>query len=133
MTQVTALAAVKTLSRVHVWSPNVDHAEALVRNLVKTGFSALTSPAPGEACGRSEVGSTITSSKTAFPGPGDVEFLQHLNVCGSNQPERAEVSPEVVAKFETVVVDSLEQAREESGDLIEAAKLGASSGVRQWS
>ena len=43
---------------------------------------------------------------------------------GSNFRNRAEVPPELVARRQTVVVDQMEAAQLESGDLIQAAEAG---------
>jgi ornithine cyclodeaminase len=43
---------------------------------------------------------------------------------GSNQPARNELPPELVESAEVVVVDQLEAARLESGDLLAAEKSG---------
>jgi len=43
---------------------------------------------------------------------------------GSNQPTRNELPPELVGAAELVVVDQLEAAQLESGDLLEAEKSG---------
>ena len=77
-----------------------------------------------EAFLSSDVCTTITASKQPFVGRSDVRDLSHLNVCGSNWGDRAEVTPEAVAEFGTVVVDDLEQAKLESGDLIAAEREG---------
>jgi len=81
--------------------------------------------------------STITSSREAFLGKVDLEQVSHVNVCGGNVPEHAEVTAEAVGSFDTVVVDDLAQAKAEYGDLIQAASSGrfaweSASSSGQW-
>lgn len=42
----------------------------------------------------------------------------HVNAVGSNQPKRRELPSELIARADWIAVDSREQARMESGDLL---------------
>lgn len=124
MTQVLAMSVVASLESVIVWSPNGEHRRTLVRRLGRLGFVAKEGRSPREALTGSQVASAITSSRDPFIRRGDVRTVMHLNLCGSNSPDRSEASPDCIAEFQTVVVDDARQSREESGDLIIAAKKG---------
>lgn len=125
LTQVTAMAAIASLPVVRVWSQDMAHARRFVGQLEGLGFEASAADTP-EAAGRSaNVGSAITSSKEPFLGAEAVKNLEHLNLCGSNTPDRAEARPDAVAGFRNVVVDDVRQARVEAGDLIQAERAGA--------
>ena len=66
---------------------------------------------------------TITNSKNPFV---KYEFLNkgtHINAFGSNLPERVELYPDVLKNADLIVVEDIDQAREEAGDLIMAEKM----------
>ncbi|MEM3680411.1 MAG: ornithine cyclodeaminase family protein, partial [Metallosphaera sp.] len=66
---------------------------------------------------------TITTATSPFL---KLEYLQkntHVNAMGSNLPERIELYPEVIKAAKTIVVENIEQAKEESGELILAEKM----------
>lgn len=50
----------------------------------------------------------------------DVQRGTHINGIGSYQPDMKELDPNIFTQAESVVVDDLEGAKEESGELIEA-------------
>ncbi|MDA4120962.1 MAG: ornithine cyclodeaminase family protein [Thaumarchaeota archaeon] len=127
ITQVRAIAAVTHLSAVRVWSPNKAHRESFARKLGEAGFDASASDTPQAAAKGADVGTTITSSNDPFLDLETVAGLQHLNICGGNNPDRSEIASEAVGSFLTVAVDDLPQAKVEYGDLIQAAAAGTFS------
>ena len=127
MTQVLAVAAVTSVSEVHVWSPNEEHREGFRQKLNGAGFDAESFGSASEALRGVEVASTITSSREPFIDRAAIEHLSHLNACGSNSADHSELTAAAVANFATVVVDDLPQARTEYGDLIQAAQTGSFS------
>jgi ornithine cyclodeaminase/alanine dehydrogenase-like protein (mu-crystallin family) len=48
----------------------------------------------------------------------------HINAIGSNAATRRELDGEAVVRSDRIVVDDLEQAQQESGDLIAAVQAG---------
>lgn len=124
LTQVLAVKEVASLESTKIWSPSRPHMAAFLDTLKKAGIDATGAETVGQAFADSDVGTTITSSKESFVGLEDVRDLSHLNVCGSNRSERAELTPEAVSSFATIVVDDLEQAKKESGDLVAAERVG---------
>jgi ornithine cyclodeaminase/alanine dehydrogenase-like protein (mu-crystallin family) len=124
LTQVLAMREVASLETTKVWSPNSAHLDAFLKRLSVSGVEAVESHTLREAFAASDVGTTITSSKSPFVGLEDAKDLVHLNICGSNWQDKAEATPEAVASFATIVVDDLEQAKQEAGDLIAADREG---------
>jgi ornithine cyclodeaminase/alanine dehydrogenase-like protein (mu-crystallin family) len=124
MTQVRAIAAVKSLAEVKVWSPDRAHREAFARRLSVAGLSASASDTPASAADGAQIGTTITAAKVPFLDAKVVAGLSHLNVCGGNNPDQSEITSDAVGSFQTVVVDDLAQAKVEYGDLIQAANAG---------
>ncbi|MDE1857616.1 MAG: ornithine cyclodeaminase family protein [Thaumarchaeota archaeon] len=124
LTQALALGAVMKLNEVRVWSRTRSHGEAFAKLLQERGFEARQFETPAKAAQGADVVSTITSSKEAFLGKVDLEHVSHVNICGGNVPDHAEVTAEAVGSFDTVVVDDLAQAKAEYGDLIQAVTAG---------
>jgi alanine dehydrogenase len=124
LTQVLAVSAVTSLEEVRVWSPNTGHREAFARRLVGLGFRASAFETPAQALDGSQVACAITSSREPFLDDRSLNGVEHLNLCGGNNPEHAEIAPEALGAFGTVAVDDLLQAKVEYGDLIQAAQAG---------
>jgi ornithine cyclodeaminase/alanine dehydrogenase-like protein (mu-crystallin family) len=127
LTQVTALAAVTSISEVRVWSPDRAHREIFANGLRDSGFDAKAYDTSRGAAAGAEVASTITSSRLPFLDRKEVESFRHVNICGGNNPGHSEITPAAVGTFDSVVVDDLPQAKVEYGDLILAAAAGTFS------
>ena len=61
---------------------------------------------------------TMTNAKDPVLEAGWVEPHAHINAAGANQANRRELPAELVRAAGLIAVDSIEQARGESGDLI---------------
>jgi ornithine cyclodeaminase/alanine dehydrogenase-like protein (mu-crystallin family) len=127
LTQVLAVAAVRALREVRVVSRDPTHRDAFVATLKGALPGTIgIHPAGGmrDAVEGADVLTTITSAaRPLFPG----EWLragQHLNVCGSNYPDRREIDGRVVARADLVVADDADAARLEAGDLLLAEREG---------
>jgi alanine dehydrogenase len=127
LTQVLAVAAVRPLREVRVVSRDPAHRDAFVATLRGTLPGTIAIHPAGsmrDAVEGADVLTTITSAaRPIFPG----EWLragQHLNVCGSNYPDRREIDGRVVARADLVVADDAEAARLEAGDLLLAEREG---------
>jgi len=128
LTQVLAVAAVRKLREVRVFSRDPDHRSAFGDRLGATlGVPVRPMASLRDAIDGAEIVTTITSAgQPIFPG----EWLhagQHLNVCGSNIPNRREVDGRTIARADLVVADDVDAARLEAGDLILAEREGQMS------
>jgi ornithine cyclodeaminase/alanine dehydrogenase-like protein (mu-crystallin family) len=131
LTQVLAVAAVRPLREVRVFSRNAGHRAAFADQLstvLDVPVRAMASLR--DAVDGAEILTTITSAaQPIFPG----EWLhagQHLNVCGSNLPDRREVDGRTIARADLLVADDVDAARLEAGDLILAEREGQLSWAR---
>jgi len=129
-TQVLALDAVRDLEEIRIFSRSSERREALVQRLAgstRARLHAVTSS--DEAVRESDIVTTITTSeKPVFSGallPGDC----HVNAAGGNLASKAEIDVKTVSRATLVVVDSVEQARTECGDLLAAEREGDFSWV----
>ncbi len=82
-----------------------------------------------EAVDAAEILSTITSAAHPIVAGEWLQAGQHLNVCGSNFPDRREVDARAVARA-NVVADDVEAAQLEAGDLLLAEREGELSWSR---
>src|SRR5579884_3175594 len=118
--QVEAIRAVRAIREVRVWSRNADRASAFAEEI-----GANHAPSAEAAVHGARIVVTATNSKdpvldAAWIGPGTL-----VNAMGSNAANRRELPADLVSRAGTVVVDSLEQARIEAGDLILAGSWDA--------
>lgn len=111
------------VKKVFVTSRTRETAEALAEHARALGVKAAVVDEPVEAF--SEVGLIVTATTSREPvlteGVRDGTFVAAV---GSFEPEAAELPPGLIAGS-AVVVDTLEGAKEEAGDLIRAKKSGA--------
>jgi len=133
LTQVLAVAAVGTLREVRVFSRSATHRDAFVAEL-KGHLSGTVSVRPAgslrEGVDGADILTTITTAADPiFPGAW-LEPGQHLNVCGSNVPDRREVDGRAVARADLVVADDVDAALVEAGDVLLAERDGQLSWAR---
>ena len=114
---------------VSVASRTAGKAEALAEHARSLGMEARALTGPDEALGEAlgEVGLVVTATTSREPVlPEEVPDGTFVAAVGSFEPEAAELPPGLVSRS-TVVVDTIEGAREEAGDLIRAQEAGAFS------
>ena len=119
--QLEAVAAVRKLTRVRVWSRSAEKRARFAAEM--SGLLGL----PVEAAGSAEsavrgAGIIVTATYAKDPVLEDewVPENSHVNAVGSNNPDRRELPAELIGRAGLIAVDSLEQARIEAGDLIQA-------------
>jgi ornithine cyclodeaminase/alanine dehydrogenase-like protein (mu-crystallin family) len=117
--QLMAVCAARPIRTVRVYSRNAARAQAFAEALSAQLGIAITPVASAQAAVR-DADVVITATSTRDPVLlGDwLEGGQHVNAVGSNQPARRELDSDAVVRCDRIVVDSLEQARIEAGDLL---------------
>ena len=132
LTQALAVAAVRRLGEIRVFSRNPQHRTGFVQELrdrLQDQISVVHASEIRQAIDGADIITTITSAgRPIFPGSWLREG-QHLNVCGSNIPDRREVDGRAIARADLVVADDADAARLEAGDLI----LAERDGLWDWS
>ncbi len=122
-TQMLAVAAVRPLTRIQVYSRDRDRRESFAeRTSSQTGIEVVPADSPQAALKGADIIVTATTSRTpVFDGtllaPGS-----HVNAVGSNMLSKAEIDINTVSRSSLIVVDSLEQAQQEAGDLLGPAE-----------
>jgi ornithine cyclodeaminase/alanine dehydrogenase-like protein (mu-crystallin family) len=126
-TQLEAVLAVRRLRRIRVWSRSPEKRAAFAARC-REAFSV---PIEAVATAREAVEGApivITATSAREPVLEAAWVAKDALVCaiGSNHPARRELPAELIWSARRIVVDSIEQARIESGDLLLALP------VEQW-
>ena len=115
---VTAMAAVRSLREVRVWSRNPDRGRSLVLAAEsELGIPVRLAAGPREAVEGADIVCTVTAASTpvvqsSWIGPGT-----HLNAIGAHRPAERELDSETVRQAR-VFVDYMPTAMEEAGDIL---------------
>jgi ornithine cyclodeaminase len=118
ITQVAAVHAVRPLKRLRVWSPRAEsRAQFVALARTKFKFDVVDAPTLEDCVKDAPIVSTVTRAKDPFLFLRHLAPGAHLNAVGAIIPEFAEIAPEVVAAAARIVVDNLEQVRENSREL----------------
>jgi alanine dehydrogenase len=119
--QLEAMRAVRTLRSVRVWSRSEEKRKAFA---AECSIKAVNTAA--EAVHGADIIVTATNSKDPVLEADWISPGAHINAMGSNQAGRRELPAELIQRADRIVVDSIEQSRLESGDLLLAW------GAEQW-
>ena len=120
-----AIAAVRPLRRVKVFSRNAERLAAFCSKMAeRLKIEVVPASSAEETVRGSDIVSTITTSamplfEAAWLSPGT-----HINAAGSNSLIRREVGEDVLKLSRPIVVDSVDSALKEAGDLLPAMEKG---------
>lgn len=114
--QIEAVRTVRPIRRILVWSRNPVTASALAD---RVGGEAVSEPGDGVAV--ADIISTATPSRRPLFDDEVVKSGTHINAIGAYTPEMCEIPAETVRRA-YVVVDDLDAAESEAGDLIQAER-----------
>ena len=118
-TQLEGLLSVFDCGLVHVYSRHPENARSFARRMQsKFGVEARAHEKVGEATRNATVISSITNSNEAIFSRKDLGEKYHVNLCGGNLPMRREAAEDVLAESDIVVVENIEQALKETGEII---------------
>ena len=124
-TQSLALSRVIELKELRVFSRNAEKRAAFAAEQEEQlGVHTVDAPSAEAAVRGADIVVTVTTSHTPVIEAAWVEPHAVIAAIGSNFRNRAEVTPELVERAQTVVVDQLGAAQLESGDLIQAHEAG---------
>jgi ornithine cyclodeaminase/alanine dehydrogenase-like protein (mu-crystallin family) len=123
-THLEAIAAVRPLRRVRIWSRNPEHAVNLVRESAARYPATIDAVPTAEAAVR---GADVVATVTASPQPvlqrPWVKDGAHLNAVGSSIPTTREIDTATMAAAR-LFVDRRESALNEAGDVLIAIREG---------
>ncbi|HUG32006.1 MAG TPA: ornithine cyclodeaminase family protein [Acidimicrobiia bacterium] len=114
--QIEAVRVVRDIDRILVWSRTLESARAMAE---RVGGEAIEDA--DEVVRQADIVSCATPATEPLFSEPSVRPGTHINAVGAFTPEMAELSPEVLERA-YVVVDDLEAAAVEAGDLIQAGR-----------
>ncbi len=125
-TQLEACAVARELEEVRVWSRRSESAAQFCERMApRLGLHVHAVATAQEACRGADLIVTATTAREPVLLGAWIEPGVHINAVGSNHARRRELDAEAVRRCGLVTTDLLDQARLESGDLIEAAREAA--------
>ncbi len=122
---IEALASVRPLTRIKVFARRRDRLVEFCQQMAeRVGIDVVAAESAREAVLDSDIVSTVTTAASPlFEG----EWLgagTHINAAGSNSLIRRELGEDVLKRCRLIVVDSVETALREAGDLLPSLEKG---------
>jgi ornithine cyclodeaminase len=115
--QIQAVRAVRPIDRVIIWSRNPVNARMLAEMVGGEHVEDAD-----EAAAQADVISCATPATSPIFSESSAREGSHVNAIGAFTPEMVELAPDLLERA-YVVVDDLEAASSEAGDLIQAGRL----------
>lgn len=120
-----ALVAVRPVRRVKVHARNAERLTIFcARMSERLGIEVVPLASPEEVVRGSDIVSTVTTSSTPLFSADWLSPGTHVNAAGSNSLIRRELGEDVLKRCSPIVVDSLETALREAGDLLPLLEKG---------
>ncbi len=118
-TQLEAVAAVRKLELARVYGRDATKREKFCKIMSeRIGIPVQPSSSAGEAVRGADIVCTATTASQPVVSGADLAPAVHINAIGANHAHKRELDDEAVASADVIVVDSVEQSRQEAGDLI---------------
>lgn len=120
-TQLEAMLAVRKITEARIWSRDAAKRAAFAAEASgRFGIPVRAVETAEQAVRGAAIVVTATFAKEPVLAADWVAPGAHINAMGSNQAGRRETPEDLVRRADWIVVDSIEQARMESGDLMMA-------------
>lgn len=118
-TQLEAIAAVRKLEAARVYGRDAAKREKFCAEMsTRLGIPVNAGGSVGEAVRGADIVCTATTASQPVVLGSDLSPAVHINAIGANHSHKRELDDEAVACADVIVVDSVEQSRQEAGDLI---------------
>jgi ornithine cyclodeaminase/alanine dehydrogenase-like protein (mu-crystallin family) len=118
-TQLEAVAAVRKLESARVYGRDAAKRENFGSEMsARLGIPVTPCGSSGEAVRGADIICTATTASQPVVFGADLTPAAHINAIGANHAHKRELDDEAVASADVIVVDSVEQSRQEAGDLI---------------
>jgi alanine dehydrogenase len=118
-TQLEAVALVRPLASARVYGRNARRREDFCKEMTeRIGIPVRPCASAAEAARGADIVCTATTASDPVLHGADLAAGMHINAIGANHAHKRELDDEAVAGTDVIVVDSVEQSRQEAGDLI---------------
>jgi alanine dehydrogenase len=122
-TQLEAIAAVRKLESVRAYGRDPERRSQFAKEMTRRlGVPVTGVASASEAVRGADIVCTATTASQPIVSGADLGNGVHINAIGANHAHKRELDDETVASADVIVVDSVEQSRQEAGDLIIAFK-----------
>ncbi|WED43880.1 ornithine cyclodeaminase family protein [Legionella cardiaca] len=128
VTQLEAIAAVREIKRVSLWSRHKENAD-LFAEAIQEHFEVKTYKDVKAAVKDADIICTATASKEPLVHLKDINPSVHINAIGSHSKEMREIANDVLAKA-IVIIDQKKAALAEAGEIINAIENKALTKAR---
>lgn len=118
LTQLEAVAAVRPIKHVSIWSRNINNAKEFAKKLTDNYDIQVCESIP-QAIKNADIICTATGSNEPLIYSHDITSHVHINAVGSHSPSMLEISPELLGSS-MVIADQLTAVLKESGEIIRA-------------
>jgi ornithine cyclodeaminase/alanine dehydrogenase-like protein (mu-crystallin family) len=120
-TQLEAVARVRSIRQAKVFSRSPENRAGFAKAMeAALNLPVVPVASAREAAEEADIVITATNARDPVLAGEWLEPGMHVNAVGSNHARRRELDAEAVRRADLIVADSVEQARAESGDLIQA-------------
>lgn len=118
-TQLEAIAAVRKLKSARVYGRNAERRKQFCEEMSsRIGVPVEPANSSSEAAQGAHILCTATTASQPVVSGADLASGLHINAIGANHAHKRELDDDAVAGADVIVVDSIEQSRQEAGDLI---------------
>ena len=118
-TQLEAVAAVRKLESARAFGRHAAKRERFCTEMSqRLGIAVTPCDSASEAVRGADIVCTATTASQPVVQGADLAPGAHINAIGANHAHKRELDDEAVASADVIVVDSVEQSRQEAGDLI---------------
>ncbi len=118
-TQLEAIAAVRKLESARAYGRDTAKREKFCAEMSpRLGIPIKPCSSASEAVRGADIVCTATTASQPVVSGADLAPGAHINAIGANHAHKRELDDEAVASADVIVVDSIEQSRQEAGDLI---------------
>jgi ornithine cyclodeaminase/alanine dehydrogenase-like protein (mu-crystallin family) len=118
-TQLEAVAIVRKLESARAYGRDAGKREKFCAEMSeRLRIPVQACPSAAEAVRDADIVSTATAASQPVVTGADLAPGAHINAIGANHAHKRELDDEAVASADIIVVDSVEQSRQEAGDLI---------------
>jgi alanine dehydrogenase len=119
LAQTAAVAAVRALDEIRVYSPTPAHRDAFAARVEQVGAAPLVRACASvdDAVDQAAIVTTVTRATDPFLKASMLGESTHVNALGAISPERRELSDDVAAVASLVVADNADDARRLSREL----------------
>lgn len=122
-TQLEAVSTVRKLESARAYGRDPERRSQFAKEMTRRlGVSVTGVGSASEAVRGADIICTATTASQFIVRGADLGNGVHINAIGANHAHKRELDDEAVASADVIVVDSVEQSRQESGDLIIAFK-----------